>query len=82
MIIRIGQWSRRVLCDENIYVSRMERKYRVDDDIDNNQTGSMMDTTRRFQEKGYEVIILNPNGNYWYNNRAWVIIKKIFVYCN
>ncbi|KAG0785722.1 hypothetical protein G6F57_009165 [Rhizopus arrhizus] len=50
---RIGQWSRRVLCDENIY------------------TGSMMDTTRRFQEKGYEVIILNPNGNYWYNNRAW-----------
>ncbi|KAG1437571.1 hypothetical protein G6F56_013037 [Rhizopus delemar] len=50
---RIGQWSRRVVCDENIY------------------TGSMMDITRRVQEKGYEAIILNPNGNYWYNNKAW-----------
>ncbi|CEI94781.1 hypothetical protein RMCBS344292_08986 [Rhizopus microsporus] len=50
---RIGQWSRRVMCDENIY------------------TGSVMDTTRRVREKGYEVIIFNPNGNYWYKNRAW-----------
>ncbi|KAI9247218.1 Arb2 domain-containing protein [Sporodiniella umbellata] len=49
----IGEWSKRVLCDDNI------------------NTGSMMDATRRVQEKGYEVMILNPNANHWYNNKAW-----------
>lgn len=32
----------------------------------------MMQITELVKEKGYEVIILNPNANYWYNNRAWV----------
>ncbi|KAG2198536.1 hypothetical protein INT47_008640 [Mucor saturninus] len=50
---RIGQWSRRVMCDESIV------------------TGSMMHITDLVREKGYEVIILNSNGNYWYDNRAW-----------
>lgn len=31
-----------------------------------------MHTTDLVKEKGYEVIILNPNGNYWYDNRARV----------
>ncbi|KAI8980272.1 Arb2 domain-containing protein [Pilobolus umbonatus] len=50
---RIGQWSRRIMCDENIY------------------NGSMMQMTTLFMEKGYEVIILNPNANFWYKNKAW-----------
>lgn len=31
------------------------------------------------REKGYEVIVLNPNGNYWYDNRAWVIIIRSLI---
>ncbi|KAI9322310.1 hypothetical protein BX666DRAFT_1893688 [Dichotomocladium elegans] len=49
---RIGQWSKRVMCDETIY------------------SGSMLDVSRRAIEKGYEVMILNPNGIYWYDNKA------------
>lgn len=37
----------------------------------------MMHITDLVREKGYEVIILNSNGNYWYDNRAWVIINPI-----
>lgn len=33
------------------------------------------------RDKGYEVIILNPNGNYWYNNRAWVITVRSLTRC-
>ncbi|KAI8890939.1 hypothetical protein K501DRAFT_235814, partial [Backusella circina FSU 941] len=48
---RIGQWSRRIMCDENI------------------ERGSMMEITKRVQEKGYECIILNPNGIFWYDDK-------------
>lgn len=33
-----------------------------------------MHITDLVREKGYEVIILNSNANYWYDNRAWVTI--------
>lgn len=35
------------------------------------QSGSVMQIADLVREKGYEMIVLNPNGNYWYNNRAW-----------
>lgn len=35
----------------------------------------MMQITEMVKEKGYEVIILNSNGNYWYDGRAWVSLK-------
>ncbi|CDH54120.1 protein fam172b-like isoform 1 [Lichtheimia corymbifera JMRC:FSU:9682] len=49
---RIGQWSKRVMCDDNI------------------NSGSMVDVSLQALKKGYEVMILNPNGIYWYDNRA------------
>ncbi|KAI9023670.1 Arb2 domain-containing protein [Phycomyces nitens] len=50
---RIGQWSRRVMCDENI------------------MSGSMIEVATMAKDRGYETIIFNPNGIYWYNNKAW-----------
>ncbi|KAI8988306.1 Arb2 domain-containing protein [Mycotypha africana] len=49
---RIGQWSRRIMCDENI------------------NSGSMIRMSQDFVAKGYEVIILNPNANFWVEGRA------------
>ncbi|CAO3656060.1 unnamed protein product [Mucor fragilis] len=49
---RIGQWSKRVMCDNSI------------------QSGSMMQTSDMVLEKGYEIILLNSNANFWYNGRA------------
>lgn len=34
------------------------------------QSGSMMQISEMVLEKGYEVIILNSNANFWYNGRA------------
>ncbi|KAG0176101.1 hypothetical protein DFQ29_006538, partial [Apophysomyces sp. BC1021] len=48
---RVGQWSKRVMCDENI------------------ESGSMIGVSRTLQAQGYEVIILNSNGNFWVDNK-------------
>lgn len=67
------------MCDENIYVRNLKKETCIIDKlIKTKQTGSVMDTTRRVREKGYEVIIFNPNGNYWYKNRAWVRQSQYF----
>ncbi|SAL97913.1 hypothetical protein [Absidia glauca] len=47
---RIGQWSKRVMCEESI------------------QAGSMMDMAEDMINRGYEVILMNPNGIMWYDN--------------
>ncbi|KAL0089765.1 Arb2 domain-containing protein [Phycomyces blakesleeanus] len=52
---RIGQWSRRVMCDESI------------------MSGSMIEVATMAKDRGYETIIFNPNGIYWYNNKAWEV---------
>jgi hypothetical protein len=52
--ISIGQWSRRVMCDENI------------------NEGSMIKTCLKALEQGYQVIITNPNANYWSDHQSWV----------
>lgn len=31
------------------------------------------------KERGYETIILNPNGNYWFDNQSWVSLS-LFTY--
>ncbi|KAI8343963.1 hypothetical protein BC941DRAFT_464202 [Chlamydoabsidia padenii] len=49
---RVGQWCKRVLCDESIYA------------------GSMLDMAKDMIDRGYEVIILNPNGIMWYDNAS------------
>ncbi|CEP17876.1 hypothetical protein [Parasitella parasitica] len=55
---RIGQWSRRVMCDTNI------------------KAGSMMEISELVFEKGYEVIILNSNANFWYNDSVQTVPQK------
>ncbi|KAI8640522.1 hypothetical protein BD408DRAFT_419685 [Parasitella parasitica] len=42
----------------------------------NIQSGSMMEISEMVFEKGYEVIILNPNANFWYNGRANMVPQK------
>ncbi|KAL1936363.1 hypothetical protein VTP01DRAFT_497 [Rhizomucor pusillus] len=49
---RIGQWTRRAMCDENVF------------------TGSMIEVSKMAKERGYEIMILNPNGIYWFDNKA------------
>ncbi|KAI8581468.1 hypothetical protein K450DRAFT_231454 [Umbelopsis ramanniana AG] len=51
--LSIGQWSRRVMCDDNI------------------NEGSMITTCLKALEQGYQVIITNPNANYWSANQSW-----------
>ncbi|KAG2186856.1 hypothetical protein INT44_003083 [Umbelopsis vinacea] len=51
--ISIGQWSRRVMCDDNI------------------NEGSMITTCLKALEQGYQVIITNPNANYWFDHQSW-----------
>ncbi|KAF7721648.1 hypothetical protein EC973_004324 [Apophysomyces ossiformis] len=53
---RIGQWSKRAMCDENI------------------ESGSMIRVSRLLQSQGYEVILLNSNGNFWVDNKTSVRI--------
>ncbi|KAI8366671.1 uncharacterized protein BYT42DRAFT_587459 [Radiomyces spectabilis] len=47
---RIGQWSRRIMCDENV------------------ERGSMIEISKLAQSEGFEVIIFNPNGLFFYDN--------------
>ncbi|KAG2216386.1 hypothetical protein INT45_004804 [Circinella minor] len=49
---RIGQWTRRAMCDDNM------------------KSGSMMKVATMAKERGYEIIIFNPNGIYWYDGKA------------
>ncbi|KAI9270725.1 hypothetical protein BDA99DRAFT_502546 [Phascolomyces articulosus] len=49
---RIGQWTRRAMCDDNLI------------------NGSMIQVATLAKERGYETIILNPNGIYWYDGKA------------
>lgn len=61
--ISIGQWSRRVMCDDNI------------------NEGSMISTCLKAVEQGYQVIITNPNANYWSDNQSWVRVTSISQTC-
>jgi hypothetical protein len=56
--VPIGQWSRRVMCDENI------------------NDGSMITVCEKAFSQGYEVIITNPNANYWSANQSWVSARR------
>ncbi|KAI8143882.1 Arb2 domain-containing protein [Fennellomyces sp. T-0311] len=49
---RIGQWTRRAMCDDNI------------------NTGSMIEVATMAKERGYEIVIFNPNGIFWYDGAA------------
>ncbi|KAI9492880.1 Arb2 domain-containing protein [Zychaea mexicana] len=49
---RIGQWTRRAMCDDNI------------------NSGSMIEVAKLAKERGYETMILNPNGIFWYDGKA------------
>lgn len=42
------------------------------------QTGSMIEVSKMAKERGYEMMILNPNGIYWFDNKAHVIEDEIF----
>ena len=57
--VQIGQWSRRVMCDENI------------------NDGSMATVCSKAFSQGYEVIITNPNANYWSANQSWVSVYQM-----
>lgn len=57
--VQIGQWSRRVMCDENI------------------NDGSMATVCSKAFSQGYEVIITNPNANYWFANQSWVSVYQM-----
>jgi hypothetical protein len=61
--ISLGQWSRRVMCDDNI------------------NEGSMISTSLKALEQGYQVIITNPNANYWSDNQSWVRVTSISCAC-
>lgn len=39
------------------------------------KSGSMMEISEMVLEKGYEVIILNSNANFWYNGRAQLVAQ-------
>lgn len=41
----------------------------------------MVDVSLQAIKRGYEVMILNPNGIYWYDNRAWVRKKNAIDTC-
>jgi hypothetical protein len=50
----LGQWSRRVMCDNNV------------------NEGSMVATSLKALEQGYQIIIANPNANYWSDGQSLV----------
>lgn len=38
----------------------------------------MIEVSKMAKERGYEIMILNPNGIYWFDNKAHVIEDEIF----